>query len=525
MAERPQPTPMSLAQASYITAPSELSLGDKTSTQEADRSLAGPIAYENGAYHDQVTGQTLESSHGYTTYTRTSHEESARPDTAIASGSVSTVQKRGSSAETLTAEDKNTNAAAIAPLMHKHSDAPSTSTSSSEHELEAGDFTAIKSTQEKQQRPDLSQRRSIKTEEDLFRVLSKRQTAASDPEERDEVERLMSRMFGQERQAHSEEEKTRHSGVVFRDLTVKGVGLGASLQPTVGDIFLGLPRFVKNLFTKGPKAAFGKPPVRELLSNFNGCVRPGEILLVLGRPGAGCSTFLKAFCNQRAGFEEVCGDVTYGGTSSDKMAKTYRSEIIYNPEDDLHYATLSVKRTLKFALQTRTPGKESRLEGESRSDYLKEFLRVATKLLWIEHTLGTKVGNEYVRGVSGGERKRVSIAEALITRASIQGWDNSSKGLDASTAIEYVQSLRSLTNMAQVSTAVSLYQAGEQLYDLVDKVLVIDQGQCLYFGSADHAKQYFVDLGFECPNRWTTADFLVCLMIISRPQANLDRHL
>ena len=232
------------------------------------------------------------------------------------------------------------------------------------------------------------------------------------------------------------------------------------------------------------------------------------MLLVLGRPGSGCSTFLKAFCNQRAGFEEVTGDVTYGGTPSKIIGKNFKGEVIYNPEDDLHYATLSVKRTLKFALKTRTPGKESRLEGESRSDYASEFLRVATKLLWIEHTLGTKVGNEYVRGVSGGERKRVSIAEALITRASVQGWDNSSKGLDASTAVEYVQSLRTMTNMAHISTAVSLYQAGEQLFDLVDKVLLIDEGQCLYFGSSDDAKQYFLDLGFDCPDRWTTADFL-----------------
>lgn len=361
-------------------------------------------------------------------------------------------------------------------------------------------------------RPALGPERSstIRSEEDLFRVLSRRRTSVADSnaEEDHEIERLMSRLFGQKRQQQSEEEKTRHSGVVFRDLTVKGVGLGASLQPTVGDIFLGLPRFLKNLVTKGPKAATGKPPVRDLISHFDGCVRPGEILLVLGRPGSGCTTFLKAFCNQRAGFQDVLGDVTYGGTDAAKMAKDYRGEIIYNPEDDLHYATLSVKRTLTFALRTRTPGKESRLEGESRDDYVNEFLRVAAKLLWIEHTMDTKVGNEYIRGVSGGERKRVSIAEALITRASVQGWDNSSKGLDASTAVEYVQSLRTLTNMAQVSTAVSLYQAGESLYDLVDKVLLIDQGQCLYYGSSDHAKQYFLDLGFDCPDRWTTADFL-----------------
>ncbi|KAI1461133.1 ABC-2 type transporter [Annulohypoxylon moriforme] len=369
-------------------------------------------------------------------------------------------------------------------------------------------FEPIKSTAEQ---PLERKQSSARTEDEIFQVLSRRRSTASgaeSQEEHDEIERLMSRMFGEARQQHSEEEKTRHAGVIFRNLTVKGVGLGASLQPTIGDLFLGLPRFMKNLLTKGPKAAFAKPPVRELLSNFNGCVRPGEILLVLGRPGSGCTTFLKTFCNQRAGYEEVLGDVTYGGTDAKRMAKDFRGEIIYNPEDDLHYATLSVKHTLTFALRTRTPGKESRMEGESREDYVREFLRVAAKLLWIEHTMDTKVGNEYVRGVSGGERKRVSIAEALITRASVQGWDNSSKGLDASTAVEYVQSLRALTNMAQVSTAVSLYQAGESLYNLVDKVLLIDQGQCLYYGPSDRAKQYFQDLGFDCPERWTTADFL-----------------
>ncbi|KAH7305560.1 ABC-2 type transporter-domain-containing protein [Stachybotrys elegans] len=361
------------------------------------------------------------------------------------------------------------------------------------------------------EKPRMQRKRTIQNEDDLFRALSRRRTDASrgdQDEESQEIERLMSRMFGHTRQESSEEEKTRHSGVIFRNLTVKGVGLGASLQPTVGDIFTAPFRKVANLLSMGRKAATSKPPVRDLISNFDGCVRPGELLLVLGRPGAGCSTFLKAFCNQRSGFEDVQGHVTYGGTSAEDMAKRFRGEVIYNPEDDLHYATLTVRRTLKFALQTRTPGKESRLEGESRASYIKEFMRVVTKLFWIEHTLGTKVGNEFIRGVSGGERKRVSIAEAMITRASVQGWDNSSKGLDASTALEYVKSIRAMTNMADVSTAVSLYQAGESLYSLVDKVLLIDAGQCLYFGPADAAKRYFLDLGFECPERWTTADFL-----------------
>ncbi|KAH8179132.1 ABC-2 type transporter domain-containing protein [Sarocladium implicatum] len=395
-----------------------------------------------------------------------------------------------------------------------HDGQGNTSTTPSDNLKDSPELEPIKTTRSNAERPNLEKKKSVQTEDDLFRALSRRRTSvtnrsqAEEEEESEEIDRLMSRMFGRARQEQSEEEHTRHSGVVFRDLTVKGVGLGASLQPTVGDIFMGLPRTIKNLFSKGPRAARGKPPVRELISHFDGCVRPGELLLVLGRPGSGCTTFLKAFCNQRYGFAGIEGDVTYGGVDASEIAKNYRGEVIYQPEDDLHYATLSVKRTLKFALETRTPGKESRLEGETREAYIKEFLRVVTKLFWIEHTLGTKVGNEFIRGVSGGERKRVSIAEAMITRASVQGWDNSSKGLDASTALEYVRSIRAMTNMAEISTAVSLYQAGESLYELADKVLLIDEGQCLYFGPAEDAKKYFMDLGFDSPDRWTTADFL-----------------
>ena len=387
---------------------------------------------------------------------------------------------------------------------------------------EVGTFEPIKTaTSMKPQRPGIPSRTSSRmTEDDLFRALSRRKTNTSErqgsfktqneasevEEEQAEIERLMSRMFGEARQAHSEEEKTRHVGLVFRNLKVKGMGLGAALQPTLSDPFLSLPRLIKGLLSG--KKATGKPPIRTILNDFTGCVRPGEMLLVLGRPGSGCSTFLKVLANQRFGFESIHGDVTYGGTDFKTMGKHYRGEVLYNPEDDLHYATLSVKNTLKFALKTRTPGKASRNEGESRSEYVKEFLRVVSKLFWIEHTMNTKVGDEMIRGVSGGEKKRVSIAEAMITKASTQCWDNSTRGLDASTALEYVQSLRSLTNMAHISTSVALYQAGESLYDLFDKVVLIDEGRCLYYGRAEDAAAYFEGLGFRRPQRWTTADFL-----------------
>ncbi|KAL4767698.1 ABC-2 type transporter-domain-containing protein [Aspergillus nidulans var. acristatus] len=357
------------------------------------------------------------------------------------------------------------------------------------------------------------------TDDEITRALSHRtsSTYQGGSEDNEEVVRLVSRMFGRERKANSDEEQTRHQGVVWKNLTVKGVGLGAAIQPTNADIFLGLPRLIKGLLTRGRKGtSAGSAPLRTILDDFTGCVRPGELLLVLGRPGSGCSTFLKTIGNQRSGYKSVEGEIHYGGTDADTMVDKYRSEVLYNPEDDLHYATLSVRETLMFALKSRTPDKKSRLPGESRSEYQETFLSTIAKLFWIEHCLGTKVGGEIVRGVSGGEKKRVSIGEALVTKASVQCWDNSTRGLDASTASEYVQSLRSLTNMAHASTLVALYQASENLYKQFDKVLLIEDGRCAYFGPAGRAKAYFEDLGFKCPPRWTTPDFLTS---VSDPNA------
>ncbi len=434
-------------------------------------------------------------------------------------------RSRSSSEYTAVPSPAESESAAVAgPLIgnSKYAARPSDEINKDERADEVAGYEPIKTTQTKDaaKRPGMRKNSSRQlTEDEVFRVLSRKRTNQSgrqgsyatsveEDDEQAEIERLMSRMFGKGRQGQSEEEKTRHVGLVFKDLTVKGMGLGAALQPTLSDPFLALPRFLKSLFTSGLKRAAGKPPIRTIINRFSGCVRPGEMLLVLGRPGSGCSTFLKVLANQRFGFESVEGDVTYGGTDAKTMGKHYRGEVVYNPEDDLHYTTLTVKNTLQFALKTRTPGKESRNEGESRQDYINEFLHVVSKLFWIEHTMNTKVGNEFVRGVSGGEKKRVSIAEAMITRASIQCWDNSTRGLDASTALEYVQSLRSLTNMAHISTSVALYQAGESLYDLFDKVVLIDEGKCLYYGSTEDAAAYFEGLGFARPPRWTTADFL-----------------
>lgn len=176
--------------------------------------------------------------------------------------------------------------------------------------------------------------------------------------------------------------------------------------------------------------------------------------------------------------------------------------------DDIHYATLTVAQTLGFALSTKAPGPKARLPGVSRKDFAKEVEQTLLKMLNIEHTANTLVGNEFVRGVSGGERKRVSIAEMMATNSHVQCWDNSTRGLDASTALDFVKSLRIMTDVLGQTVFVTLYQAGEGIYDLFDKVMVLDEGKQVFFGPPSEARAYFENLGYNKLPRQSTADYL-----------------
>jgi len=201
-------------------------------------------------------------------------------------------------------------------------------------------------------------------------------------------------------------------------------------------------------------------------------------------------------------------------SASTTVAKPSTIKKVNNPSfvldltiDDTHFATLTVGQTLDFALDTKVPKK--RLPGESKSQFKRDIINTLLKMFNIEHTKNTLLGGSArVRGVSGGERKRVSIAEMMISRGSICCWDNTTRGLDSSTALDFAKSLRILTDIYKLPTLVSLYQASESIYNLFDKVLVIDQGRQVYFGPVKEARVYFEGLGFAPKPRQTTPDYL-----------------
>jgi len=294
------------------------------------------------------------------------------------------------------------------------------------------------------------------------------------------------------------------AGVIWEDLTVRGLGgvkNWAKVFPDAFIDFFNVPGTIMHLLGYGKKGE-----EFNILQGFRGVANPGEMVLVLGRPGSGCTTFLKVIANQRHGYTSIDGEVLYGPFDAPTFERLYRGEAVYNQEDDVHHPTLTVGQTLGFALDTKTPGK--RPNGVSKAEFKDRVIKLLLKMFNIEHTINTIVGNSFMRGVSGGERKRVSIAEMMVTGATVCAWDNSTRGLDASTALDYAKSLRIMTNIYKTTTFVSLYQASENIYKQFDKVMVIDQGRQVFFGPAKEARAYFESLGFVEKPRQTTPDYL-----------------
>ncbi|KAI2473617.1 ABC-2 type transporter-domain-containing protein [Annulohypoxylon bovei var. microspora] len=303
------------------------------------------------------------------------------------------------------------------------------------------------------------------------------------------------------------------TGVVFKSLSISGSGEPVQFQQTVTDILLA-PLKLGKLFSHE------RQKERKILHSFNGLVRSGELLLVLGRPGSGCSTLLKALCGELHSLHVHDKSVIhYDGIPQDKMVNEFKGEVTYNQEVDKHFPHLTVGQTLEFAAACRTPS--TRIHGMSRDEFISHVVRIVMAVCGLSHTYDTRVGNDFIRGVSGGERKRVSIAEMMLAGSSISAWDNSTRGLDSATALKFVQSLRLASDIGGSVNAVAIYQASQAIYEEFDRVTVLYDGRQIYFGPANEAKDFFERQGWYCPPRQTTGDFLTA---VTNPGERKARH-
>ena len=294
-------------------------------------------------------------------------------------------------------------------------------------------------------------------------------------------------------------------GIAYKDLRAYGIASDFDYQATVFNAPLKVTTDIIRSLRKPDESVYF-----DILKHMDAIMRPGELTVVLGRPGSGCSTLLKTIAAHTYGFhigEE--SKISYDGMTMKDIENHHRGDVIYSAETDVHFPHLKVGDTLEFAATLRTP--QNRGLGVDRQTYAKHMAAVYMATYGLLHTRYTNVGNDFVRGVSGGERKRVSIAEASLSGANLQCWDNATRGLDSATALEFIRALKTSAAILDVTPLIAIYQCSQDAYDLFDKACVLYEGRQIYFGRGDKAREFFVNMGWYCPQRQTTADFLTSL--------------
>lgn len=250
--------------------------------------------------------------------------------------------------------------------------------------------------------------------------------------------------------------------------------------------------------------ASGKPQSANVLQDVSGYLLPGQLCLVLGSSGSGTSLLLSRIAGREMPkIIQTSGDISYQTVFTPGQERQSHFTR-YIGQHDIHIPQLTVRQTLEFAAECIWPAWIPHVDVIRRNDVI-----LTARRLGIERTLDTIVGSDILRGVSGGERKRVTIAEMQI--AGVAGtliMDNWSKGLDSGTTLSITQAVRGFADALKGSAMLSMQAPGSEVYSLFDTLCLLDKGKLLYFGPTSDAEQYFNGLGLYRPQHRSLPDFL-----------------
>ncbi|KAI9107579.1 hypothetical protein K1719_021616 [Acacia pycnantha] len=267
-----------------------------------------------------------------------------------------------------------------------------------------------------------------------------------------------------------------------------------------------------------------------ILKDVSGIVKPRRMTLLLGPPSSGKTTLLLALSGKLDPSLKTSGRVTYNGHEMKEFVP--QRTAAYISQHDVHIGEMTVRETLAFSARFQGVGsrydllaelsrreKEENIKPDPDIDvYMKaaategQEANVVTdytlKVLGLDICADTMVGDEMLRGISGGQRKRVTTGEMLVGPAKALFMDEISTGLDSSTTYQIVNSLRQLVHILNGTAVISLLQPAPETYELFDDIILISEGQIVYQGPREYVLDFFESMGFRCPERKGVADFL-----------------
>ncbi|KAL3616065.1 Pleiotropic drug resistance protein 2 [Castilleja foliolosa] len=315
--------------------------------------------------------------------------------------------------------------------------------------------------------------------------------------------------------------------VRFKNLYVEGDAyVGTRALPTLLNSTLNTLEAALGMIGLSPS----KKRVVKILEDVSGIVRPSRMTLLLGPPGSGKTTLLKTLAGKADDDMRVSGKTTYCGHEFHEFIP--QRTCAYISQHDLHYGEMTVRETLDFSGRCLGVGTRyemlaelSRREKEAgiKPDHEIDAFMKATAMVGLEMSLITDyvlkilgldicadimVGDDMRRGISGGQKKRVTTGEMLVGPAKAFFMDEISTGLDSSTTFQIVKFMRQMVHIMDITMAISLLQPAPETFDLFDDVILLSDGQIVYQGPREDVLEFFQHVGFKCPDRKGVADFL-----------------
>eukprot|EP00732_Lithocolla_globosa_P002455 Lithocolla_globosa_v1_NODE_1615_length_2446_cov_108.467169.p1 type:complete len:653 gc:universal NODE_1615_length_2446_cov_108.467169:1985-27(-) len=249
---------------------------------------------------------------------------------------------------------------------------------------------------------------------------------------------------------------------------------------------------------------------RKILRNCYGTARPGEVLAIMGASGGGKTTLLNVISGRK---KQTSGDILLNGLQKRKYLKELSAYVM---QDDHLFSTLTPKELLSFSATLRLPKSLTKEAREQRVESILQKLR-------LEKCANTLVGSPFIRGLSGGERKRCSVGYELITNPSILYLDEPTSGLDSQTAVYLVDTLKELAQDGR-TIITTIHQPSSQLFAQFDSLYLLRSGHNIFFGSIPESLDHFKELGYSCPPHLNPADYFMFLMSDQESGEKLIQH-
>ena len=253
-------------------------------------------------------------------------------------------------------------------------------------------------------------------------------------------------------------------------------------------------------------ATINKKP-NQILKGISGFANPGEILAIMGSSGSGKTSLLSLISNQiiPQSNTQISGRVEVNQV--DIKTFDFSSYASYVMQQDILMPTLTVKEALIFAATLKLKGSKHFIE--SRVDSIMKDLKL-TKIA------DSIIGNELIKGISGGEKKRVCIGIELISEPQILILDEPTSGLDSFTAELVIDLLKSQAKKGK-TIVLTIHQPSSSIYKSFDRLILLVEGNTIYQGAAQDSVKYFTSLGYECPESTNPPDYYMRIVhIINR---------